>query len=118
MKKLFGVAAAMAMALTGCGPSICEGLEEASEAFGEKYRPCSGSDVTFPINEKCSEDIDQCKDEELEAIADFSECIHKVHRCNPDDPDPFINEFYGCVLDLYDRASEKCLAATGIFGKS
>jgi hypothetical protein len=117
MKKLFGVAAAVAMALTGCGPSICEELEEASKTFGEKYRPCGeGETTTFPVSDTCSKDIEQCTDKEKEVVSDFAECINKMHRCDPDNPDQFSNEVFTCVIDLYNGASEKCLVATGIFG--
>jgi hypothetical protein len=117
MKKLYGVAAAVAMALTGCG-SVCEELEDASKTFGERYRPCvegGGKTPTFPVSDTCRQDLDQCNEKEQEAISDFAECIGSLHRCDPDDPDPFSNEFFSCVLDLYNNTGDKCREATGIF---
>lgn len=113
MKKMFGVVAIAAMALTGCG-NVCDDLENAYDSLTEKYEPCQDSGEVTDIGiDQCSEKIESCTDEDKEALSKLADCIQDVPECSPSDEERFQTAILGCAFSNVANLSESCLEAIG-----
>jgi hypothetical protein len=115
MKKLVGVLAVAAMALTGCG-NTCDDLDDAFDKALEKAKPCSdGSSGTgFNMNQ-CNNSLDNCSSEEKKALGDFADCLRDLPTCVPGSEDNFTNALFGCALTASGKVSDQC--GNTIFGE-
>ncbi|WNG39464.1 hypothetical protein F0U61_41705 [Archangium violaceum] len=114
MKKMFGVVAIAAMALTGCG-NVCDDLENAYDDLTEKYEPCqdSGDEVPELGIDQCSEKVESCTDEDKEALSKLADCLKDVPKCAPAEEEKFQTAIIGCAFSSVANLSEPCLEAIG-----
>lgn len=108
MKKLVGVLAIAAMALTGCG-NTCDDLEDAFTKAQEKAKPCNngGSTESFNVNQ-CNSDLKSCSSDDKKALADFADCLRDLPTCSSANQDNFNSQLFGCALTVAGKVSDQC----------
>lgn len=111
MKKLVGVLAVVAMALTGCG-NTCDELEDALSDFDKKAAPCGNEPSTFNMNQ-CENNVDKCSSEDKEALEKFADCLKDLPDCSTATEDNFNAAALGCAFSLAGSVSEQCLDTIG-----
>ncbi|QRK08883.1 hypothetical protein JQX13_01540 [Archangium violaceum] len=108
MKKMFGMVALAAMALTGCG-DVCDDLENAYDEVTEKYEPCrDAGEVTSIGIDQCSETMESCTDEDKESLSKMADCFRDMKTCSPAEEDKFEAALLGCALTNVANLSEPC----------
>jgi hypothetical protein len=116
MKRLAGAFVVMALALTGCGGSLCEDTADSLETLSKKAKPCGIAPSTPPTEneiKQCEDNLDKCTDADKKALGNFNDCIDKLATCSTDTQNTFGVAVLACAAYL-ENVSENCgTASTG-----
>ncbi|ATB31550.1 hypothetical protein [Melittangium boletus] len=120
MKKMYGVIAVAAMALTGCG-NLCEDIADTFESVAKKGETCPSNDPddTIPSDvspteaqiNQCNEAVEKgCTDADRELIEKAMDCLNDLPQCTAANETAFQSSIFGCYIGLAG-VSEACLTA-------
>ena len=110
MKRFAGVFAAVSLALTGCGGSVCQDTADSYDTLNERAKPC-GVAIVNPVTEAqiktCEDNIDRCLDSDRKALEGFNDCVSELDKCSPGGETTFDAAVDTCGTYL-DRISDTC----------
>jgi len=121
MKKMFGVIAVAAMALTGCG-NLCEDIADTFESVSKKAETCPSYDegdaaaptsITEAQINQCSEAVEKsCTDADKEILEKAVDCLNELPTCTAANEQTFQSGILACYISAIGL-SEACSTALG-----
>jgi len=117
MKRLAGAFVVFSMALTGCGGSLCDDLDDHFKQFSDKTKACSSlyEPYTEPTDaefEQCEQDVKSCTDAEKDSIGKFLDCANGLADCTAATEQQFATSYVGCAQTHLSNISDTCLSST------
>lgn len=113
MKRLAGLFAAVSLALTGCGGSLCEKAADSVDTFNEKAKPCGVSvdPITDAQIKTCEANESKCTDADKKALDKYVDCIADLDKCSPGSENTFASAVQACTAYVAN-VSDACGDAT------
>jgi hypothetical protein len=118
MKQWMAGVVAVSLMVVGCGSSECDQLGDADIVAVDNAEDCRGMiDEDFFVKttesqrEHCKEGIDECSDDEKQALADLADCLEDLSKCSASNPQAYVDAHNACEMTFVPKLGAACVAS-------